>query len=150
MDAGNSYLFIAAHADERIIGRFGFGSTATHAPSLALRLGPSCISAGTFESAIPFEGIRWTHLAATVDTVSGEVVLYTDGAAVFRTTTSDLAPPLCDDGYPLFIGAIPRGSRFLGWSGWIDELRIWSVVRTQEEICRDSGGEPLGSGTCRR
>jgi hypothetical protein len=145
-DTGSPYSFIAVHADEVTMGRFAFGPSPAHQPNLVLRSGSGCVFNGMFNAPAPFTTSAWTHLAVTVDTVSAEVIFYVDGVEVHRALSSDIAAPLCDEGYPLFIGAIPRARGFYSWNGWIDELRIWSVVRSRSEVCIDAGGVPWSGG----
>jgi hypothetical protein len=79
--------------------------------------------AGTFTN--------WTHVAATYDGLFA--TLYINGAQVAQVTGKG---PLTDIGGATHIGAgdTAPGSANERWNGWIDELRIWSVARTPQEI----------------
>jgi hypothetical protein len=74
---------------------------------------------------------QWTHVAATYDGSFGR--LYVNGVQVAQATGTG---PLVALGAETHIGAgdtVP-GSANERWNGLIDEMRIWSVARTQPEI----------------
>jgi glutamine amidotransferase-like uncharacterized protein/PKD repeat protein len=110
----------------------GEGSTFNpHSLLFALRTesGPLSVSS-TPDSSIVLE--RWQHVAATYDSVNGEVHLYVDGQEQVLTQTSQPAGPIADNAETdLMIGNSPTGYTF---DGTIDELRLWSVARSEDEI----------------
>jgi hypothetical protein len=74
---------------------------------------------------------QWTHVAATYD--GSFARLFINGAQVAQTAGTG---PLAALGAETHIGAgdtVP-GSANERWNGLIDEMRIWSVARTQAEI----------------
>ena len=70
----------------------------------------------------------WTHVAGVWD--AGIGMLYIDG--VLNNTRPNPNPPLSND-LPLYIGGSPFGAG-TSWEGEIDEVRIWNVARTAQEI----------------
>jgi Concanavalin A-like lectin/glucanases superfamily/IPT/TIG domain len=68
----------------------------------------------------------WHHLAATFDNSS--VRIYMDGTQIVQQT--GLTGPLVNTGSPLLFAAGDSEP----WSGYIDNVRLWSVARTQQEI----------------
>jgi hypothetical protein len=73
----------------------------------------------------------WTHVAATYDGSFGRI--YINGAQVAQTVGTG---PLVGLGDIMRIGAgdTAPGSANERWNGLLDEVRIWSVARTQQEI----------------
>jgi hypothetical protein len=85
----------------------------------------------------------WYHVAGVVDTESGVMRILINGVEVARR----------DSGRDIYMSALPL---WIGWShealyspfaGQMDEVRIWNVARTQEEIRKTmhttlSGKEP--------
>ncbi|HVZ55755.1 MAG TPA: LamG-like jellyroll fold domain-containing protein [Chitinophagaceae bacterium] len=72
---------------------------------------------------------RWYHVAATLD-ASGHVALYVDGVSV---ATGTIPVP----------NNVSRANCYIGKSNWsgdaylngtVDEMRIWNVARTQQQI----------------
>lgn len=74
---------------------------------------------------------QWYHVAFTYDDNTHVQVLYLNGAVV--ATGSGSTPDY--DGQPFLIGAdINFGTLGAHFPGFIDELRLWNVARTQSEI----------------
>jgi hypothetical protein len=71
----------------------------------------------------------WHHAAATLTASTRTVTLYLDGRPVM-TGTIDALGSVND--LPLSIGR--SGTAGLYWTGKIDDLRIWNVVRTDAQI----------------
>jgi concanavalin A-like lectin/glucanase superfamily protein len=82
------------------------------------------------------------HVAARV--AQGTAAILIDGRPDAELAVS---PPAASE-YPqddLHLG----GAVLPGWgfSGMLDEVRIWRVARSDDDICRDAGGDPTG-GDC--
>ena len=75
--------------------------------------------------------MSWTHVAATYDGAFAR--LYINGAQVAQTVGTG---PLVDLGAVARIGAgdTAPGSANERWNGLLEDVRIWSVARTQPEI----------------
>jgi hypothetical protein len=100
------------------------------------------LSTAVVSSRPAFDG-RWHHLAATYDARSTPPVLeiFVDGLADVRGQLAGSRVPSAPD-FDLLVGAGGVGRR--PFVGLIDELKIWSVVRTEEQICSDSGRRYVG------
>lgn len=75
---------------------------------------------------------QWQHVAVTYDGIS-EVKMYINGKE--QTLSQEEAPSgsIADNSeYPLLIGE--SGNQDRAFQGFIDEVRLWNLVRTQEEI----------------
>jgi Concanavalin A-like lectin/glucanases superfamily len=72
----------------------------------------------------------WRHFALTA---SGNILtIYLDGQPV---GASSYTGPLGSSGADLHLGAASAGGPFLDhWSGALDDIRIWNVARTQQQI----------------
>jgi len=76
---------------------------------------------------------EWIHVAAVKDDTAGTLKLYINGILEATDSSLPVDPALDSD---LYIGSdIGGGSNF---SGIIDDVKIWTTVRTQEQIVRDS------------
>jgi hypothetical protein len=77
----------------------------------------------------PFPTNVWTHVALThSSTVS---ILYINGVEVATGTVMSEEDATGTD---LYIGGDEEGGDEEDFSGYIDEVRIWEIVRTQQEI----------------
>jgi hypothetical protein len=83
----------------------------------------------------------WDHLALTYST--DEMKFYVNG--VLQGTLSVAFAP--NTTMPLRIGALPEISSVYTWNGDIDEVRLWSVVRSQQEIREQMHRNLTGSTT---
>jgi PKD repeat protein len=75
---------------------------------------------------------QWQHVAVTYNG-QNEIHMYIDGIPQTVTATIPPSGPIADHGSEtLYIGN--NASEGLSFEGTIDEVRIWSIVRSQEEI----------------
>ena len=104
-------------------------------------------TSGAASYAWPFGNGTWHHVAWTFDATSQVETLFVDGASVAQQT-STAGMPLYD-GHPLLVGAdIDTNAFTFGFYGMIDEVRIFSAVRTAGQIGDDLAlVSPLGDPT---
>jgi hypothetical protein len=86
--------------------------------------------------------VGWHHVAGVFDAALGETRLYVDGA--LAATDAGGGAGAVTPAAALFFGR--SGAAFL--QGSLDEVRVWSLARTESDLRRDlyrrlSGGEPL-------
>ena len=74
----------------------------------------------------------WVHIAGTYDGNAGIMKLYRNGVVIGSSPTPTV--PLNSNTNPLCLGAQAQPSLNAYLSGQLDELRLWSVARTQCEI----------------
>ncbi|MEI6516218.1 MAG: LamG-like jellyroll fold domain-containing protein, partial [bacterium] len=70
----------------------------------------------------------WTHVAASYNRINATLKLYTNGALAATTNTFNLEPPVSGRGGQTFVR---MGEDF---AGALDEVRLWSTVRTESQI----------------
>ncbi len=99
---------------------------------------------GTHE---PIQNGRWYHAAVTYDGDEGVWKLFLDGEQVGMRTTVPGAMPRYDSNHAFAIGAAMNTStqRAGSFFGAIDEVRVWSYVRTPEEILATKDASVLGA-----
>lgn len=73
---------------------------------------------------------EWVHIALTLDTSNGQIIVYVNGKKQSEGTSSVTSVNLGSSGF--HIGKSYDDNRWL--AGEISECRIWNTVRTQEEI----------------
>ncbi len=125
-------------------GVFTGYSVCTAAPDgIVIRIGN-----GIEEVSVALDSIaagRWQHLAFTLDRFKNDdnIVVFLNGRAVKKADCL-LRPeyPSSSDPYGFFIGKYRSGVRDVFYRGKIDALRIWSYVRSNEEIRRHATGKP--------
>ncbi len=82
---------------------------------------------------------QWHHWAVTYD--QGAMKVYVDGELDGSVTCTK---PIHNNSEALILGAdLPEGDEYL--HGEIDDVCLWSVVRSAEEIKQDMTGMPTGS-----
>ncbi|MBE9143639.1 LamG domain-containing protein [Planktothrix mougeotii] len=88
----------------------------------------------------------WTHLAGTYDQASQICVYYINGKQVCNKSITNRTRPSSTTDEILYIGthlvnssSQPRGRFF---KGYIDEVRIWNIVRTEQQI-QETFNKPL-------
>ena len=84
---------------------------------------------------------RWAHLAATADAGSDTVKLYVNGALVESVALSGLETMNLTD---MQIGNNTGVANF-GFSGTMDEVRIWNTARTDQQIADNYNHTLAGS-----
>ena len=110
---------------------------ASSSNSYSLTAGHNGAGYDNVSDSVPLPQDVWTHVAVTYDSTTQEMILYRNGMEVDREDT--VAP--FDSGNAVRIGSFSGSSLF---NGQIDEVRIWSDVRTIDEIranmCRSLAG----------
>jgi len=108
-------------------GSSGYGIILNAGASPAYSLSILCGGVAYVYSATPLPTGAWHHVAAVRD--NGTWKLYLDG--VERAVTNSTATPNTPSGSCTVGSASDSGSRF---KGKIDEVRIWTVARSQAQI----------------
>lgn len=95
----------------------------------------------------PFAFGTWHHVAWTYDATSQAEALYVGGVAIAQQTSTTGLPLY--DGHPFLIGAdIDDGSFTFGFDGLIDDVRVFSAVRTPGQVGDDMAlVSPVGNPT---
>jgi formylglycine-generating enzyme required for sulfatase activity len=123
----------------RVNNTSGFGRIGKTAPSDG-QWGLEVASWGTTVMTIHGTGVtdivahplnEWFHIAGTWNRASGLARVYVNGE--LRNTTSGLVGPMKSTTYPIFIGFQPNFSDSQMY-GAVDNFRVWTVERSQEEI----------------
>jgi Concanavalin A-like lectin/glucanases superfamily len=87
---------------------------------------------------------KWVHIAATYSPSSGVKVYYNDQLVYQVAATGTL---IVDNNSVLRIGTIVETGYDEYFGGSIDDVRIWNVVRTQEQIAQNMNKELTGNET---
>jgi len=77
---------------------------------------------------------HWTHLACTYD--GATLATYVNGVAAARTVTGD--PIATNRASGIHVGGDPGDAGDI-YTGRLDELRIFNLARTEQQICADAG-----------
>lgn len=89
----------------------------------------------------------WVHIAAVVDISAQTAVTYVNGASVANTVTTSNATTIQNGTAPFAIGTTFNSGTGDGseWDGDIDDVRVWSDIRTAQEISDNMAKELVGN-----
>ncbi|WP_084580489.1 LamG-like jellyroll fold domain-containing protein [Kutzneria sp. 744] len=136
MDDGSGFspLMFGFRKDDQTVGKWDIGlSCDQHQGCLTLAYSDAGAERGV-----------WTHLAATYDLVTNSACLYVNGQRQ-STCTSGGKPPYSASG-PLRIGKAQWGGNLVDfWHGAIAGLRVYSGVRTPDQIKGDRTADDPGN-----
>lgn len=79
---------------------------------------------------------RWTHVAATYAAASGRLSLFINGELQSAFVAQPSGVLLGKRGVPLIVGRAAPGLEQRNFFGMLDELRVWSVCRSIDQIAR--------------
>ncbi|WP_165960245.1 LamG-like jellyroll fold domain-containing protein [Actinocrispum wychmicini] len=142
-DAADDYTRIAVSADEAFSldfrrdnlteGHWSFGFACTR--------GSPCLS--VVWSDAKAERNTWTHLAATYDSTTNAVCLYVNGV---RQSTCVSGLSVADSTGDLRIGKFKwLGKMVNNWNGGVAGVRVYSGVRTDDQIRNDRSADDPGN-----
>jgi len=89
----------------------------------------------------------WVHLACAVDVSVPSATIYIDGVAQTTNTLISAATSIFDNSSDYQIGATRDGATDFFFDGKIDDVRLWSVIRTGTEIADNRSLELVGNET---
>lgn len=75
----------------------------------------------------------WHHVALTRNISTGAVLVYLDGSLIHTNAIGTISVTTLRIGAPVLV----TPSTITAWDGQIDEVRVWSVVRTATEIANN-------------
>ena len=85
----------------------------------------------------------WHHIAMTFNSgVTNGTLIYIDGVLKLTTTMT-----ISSQAFPFSIGSNSFDPAFQFYTGSVDDVRVWNVIRTQTEIQDNMNTELLGSET---
>ena len=85
---------------------------------------------------------KWQHIAFTVS-AANVYTIYIDGVVAPYTSTGTVGAATTNAALPAYIGGNPTLTR--GLAGDIDEVRVWSGVKTQAEIVANATTKYVGN-----
>jgi hypothetical protein len=154
---------IVDHGDEQLRG-YVFGLGPRGELSLRVAVDGRWLETTSPDGAVPLR--RWSHVAARYDAATG-LALFVDGRAVARRAPPDPAWSLARSrrgsvipprGLDLLVGAVRAPVRPVPWhryegtrpswyslDGVLDELRVYDVARSDEEIARAAAAATAGA-----
>jgi len=88
-----------------------------------------------------FDWTTYHHIAAVLDDDADEMYLYIDGVAIASTTTTLTPMTVQTPHYITLGGTVGAGQAF---GGDLDDIRIWSLARTETEIQENFDGRLTG------
>ncbi|MEQ9466760.1 MAG: LamG-like jellyroll fold domain-containing protein [Ekhidna sp.] len=89
-----------------------------------------------FDDAVtPMPSNTWVHIAFSWNTGDNSLIGYVDGNVVFNDVYAALWPSNLPD---FVLGTSFNSDPTRQWEGLMDEVRIWSEVRTQEDIVNNA------------
>ena len=106
-----------------------FGTSLLNGGKLAFGVGNPDV---TIQSTTAINDGTWHHVAVTRTQASGLMQLYIDGALQVTSGTAVTNTGLLTAPVNLRLGSIQTGAPY--FTGQLDEVRLWSVVRTQAQI----------------
>jgi hypothetical protein len=95
----------------------------------------SCSATGNVRANVFFTNQTWHHFAVVVDKGENSIVIYQNGIEVKRSYL--INSPASENTSPLFIGARNYFGSGIGvetWYGQIDEVRLWNIARSPQQI----------------
>lgn len=106
-------------------GAFGINLRSTSGTNA----GPAFGSAGITNGA-------WHHVAMVVDATAGTAKTYVDGVLQQTSNSTAIGTQSFASAADLRIGSNAAGGQY--WTGWVDELRIWSTALDQSAVQADA------------
>jgi cysteine-rich repeat protein len=93
---------------------------------------------------------EWHHVAGVYE--AGTLTIYLDGEQSGSASQADNGPVQAPAAARTYIGSINDSGGQSTWStfhqGYLDDIKVWKVARSDEQICADAGGNPDGQGGC--
>ena len=86
----------------------------------------------------------WVHIAVAVDISASSIVMYKNSSAVGTTSDATDATSIYNSSSPFFIGARSNTTALDFPDGLMDEVRVWSDIRTSTEISDNYQKELVG------
>lgn len=133
---GRSYTFGLDSANKATCYYFSVGHTNSHATT------------NTALSGDDLNGTNWVHIAVAVDISAKSFAFYKNGSS-WAATVQDTSSSTILNGSASFVvsGTLYGGSHSNGFTGLMDEVRVWSDIRTSTEISNNynirlTGTEP--------
>ncbi|MBK7265017.1 MAG: T9SS type A sorting domain-containing protein [Ignavibacteriales bacterium] len=78
--------------------------------------------------------VNWHHYAATYNRTTGERKLYKDGFVI----AEDISPATLNSSGTMYLASLDGTQKFV--NAYMDELRIWTSVRTEAQILENVNG----------
>ena len=100
----------------------------------------SCDGTGTFPnpSGEVLPENSWIHVAVVVDEATQTARYYVGGnLSGSREVYNGV---VCASSEPLLIGNVDPPSPYLQFRGSLDEVKVWKVLRSDQDVCEDAGG----------
>jgi sucrose-6-phosphate hydrolase SacC (GH32 family) len=123
---------LVAKADEGKGYHYGLNLLGNDSAELYLRTSGGFVGTDSPPGSAGVAG-EWSHLAGVVDRGKGEIRLYRNGKQIARKTVT-IPPPIPPEASSLRLGVAAGLGTPDQFFGLMDEVRIWSVARSESQI----------------